>query len=133
MPLLTVPIGYFGPIVKVLVGVSAPRANALASSNQPIPQLELIDALIDTGASGTVIDIAVINKLSLIPTGAVKIHTPSSGTTPHECNQYDIALGLIAPPAVHKVSLVIPIIGSDFSGQQIQGLIGRDVLSSFAF
>jgi predicted aspartyl protease len=133
MPLLTVPIGPYGPIIEVIVGVSAPRAAALQTANLPVPSFEVIKALIDTGASGTVIDISIIKKLSLIPTGAVKIHTPSTGSVPHDCSQYDIALGLVVPPIIHKVSLTIPVIEADFSGQTIQAIIGRDVISTFAF
>jgi hypothetical protein len=33
------------------------------------------------------------------------------------------------PQTVHRVSLMIPVIESDFSTQGIRGLIGRDVLS----
>jgi len=64
MPILTVPIGLEGPIIKVIVGVSAPHRAALSAAGLQPPPFEVIDALIDTGASGTVIDISIITELS---------------------------------------------------------------------
>jgi hypothetical protein len=90
MPILTNQIGVEGPIIKVGINVSSPRAQAMRAARLAVPPMIVIDALIDTGASCTVVDSGVIKKLGLVATGTVPILTPSTGVTPHSCNQYDI-------------------------------------------
>lgn len=57
------------------------------------------------------------------------MRTPSTGTNLHACTTYDVSLSI-----VHKTSQLflddLPIFESDFSGQGIDGLLGRDVLAS---
>ncbi len=94
---------------------------------------QVVRALIDTGATGTVIDFAVIKALGIVPTGQVLIHTPSTGGTPHACGQYDVALALLMGPSqVHVISPAIPVIESNLAQQGIQALLGRDILSGGA-
>lgn len=85
--------------------------------------------LIDTGAMQTNIDPTLLVSLGLTPTGTTLIHTPSTGNTPHPCNTYDV--GLIIPGQNAQAHIVgaISVIESNFSGQGIHGLIGRDVLA----
>jgi hypothetical protein len=65
-----------GPAVQLWVNVSSPRAAAMKAANQPVPTSVLVRGIIDTGASGTVIDEDIILGLGLIPTGSVHIRTP---------------------------------------------------------
>ena len=134
MPVLTTQISPDGPVVLLAIFVSKPRSEALAAAGHPIPQAQIIRGLIDTGASATVLDSAVIRALALMPTGTAQIHTPSTGSTPHTCNQYDVALAVVMDPslAIHVVSVTIPILGANLSHQGYQALVGRDVLSSGA-
>jgi hypothetical protein len=49
-----------GPVVLALVMPSRPRIDALTANNQPTPQPVPIRALVDTGASVTCVDPAVM-------------------------------------------------------------------------
>jgi len=113
-----------GPVCQVRIGVSGPTADLLKQQSKPIPTPVEIMALIDTGASGTAVKPEVIQQLQLTPRGVAQIATPSSSA--HPCNVYDVSLtfphGVIAP--------LITVMEVPLEGQRIQGLIGRDVLSS---
>ena len=129
MPSLTGLIEPDGPVVRLWVNVSSPRAAAMKAANQPVPTSVLIREIIDTGASATVIDEDTILGLGLIPTGSVHIHTPSTGSTPQVCNQYDVSLWYYVPPSNHLLTAALAIIATDLTSQNIQALIGRDLLS----
>lgn len=119
-----------GPIVTAVVAVSEARVKALAAANQTIPPPQTVQALLDTGASGTCIDPTVLQALSLQPTGSTQVLTPSSGPSGATKNQYDV--GLLIPGGTNQPPLIkttIPVIESDLKVQGIQALIGRDVLS----
>ena len=129
MPILTLPIGPEGAVVTIGVGLSLPRAQALHAAGLDVPQPRVIRALIDTGASCTAVDAAIIQSLGLVPTGTMSIFTPSTGAVPHRCNQYDVAIGiLMEAPQVYVVPGAIPVIEAHLGAQNYQALIGRDVL-----
>lgn len=132
MPVLTSQLGPGGAIIGLGVNITRARFNALSAANCPIPAPQIIRGLIDTGASCTAIDPTVVQALSLVPTGQVPIHTPSTGATPHQCNQYDVSLAILlggTTPVLCFISDAIPVIESALSHQGIQALIGRDVLA----
>jgi hypothetical protein len=65
----------------------------------------------------------------LTPTGSVPIITPSTGATPHYCDQYDVSLAvLLADQGFHIID-TLPVIASGLAHQGHKALIGRDVLS----
>jgi hypothetical protein len=121
-----------GPILQALVTVSNPRRDALVQAGQPVPLPVPIRALVDTGASCTCVDPAVLRDgLRLTPTGSVPINTPTTGATPHNADQYDIAL--IIPPATAEepplIFQTIPVVSSSLlHSQGFHALIGRDIL-----
>jgi hypothetical protein len=130
MPSVTLPIGADGPTLDLGVAVSSPRQVAMRQAGLAIPPPVVIRGLIDTGASCTCIDMSVISALQLQQTGTVPIHTPSTGSSPHVCPQYDILLAsFMENNQVHLLSLVIPVIGVDFSNHTYKALVGRDVLA----
>lgn len=132
MPHLTVQLSARGPLLDVMVGVSGPRREALTKAGLAIPNEIQIRGLIDTGASSTALDQAVIAALGLVPTGTIPIHTPSTQGTAHVCNQYDVRITLVHP----KLSLhipALPVIDAGLATQGIQALIGRDVLERCLF
>jgi len=128
---LNAQIGAHGPLVDVLVGVSEQRAAALISAGSQPPSDLSARALIDTGASCTAVDAAVINRLELSPTGITSIVTPSTGGTPHRCNEYDISLWLVS--GVHSVRRTIPIVETNLAASGFEVLLGRDVLDGCVF
>lgn len=134
MPHFTLQLTPAGPIVDAFVGVSQARAAAMLQVQQVVPPVKQIRALIDTGASNTCIDPAVLAELGLTPTGTVAVTTPTTGATPVECNQYDVALVIPAPNGPAFMVGTIAVTENEFlNAQGFHGLIGRDVLSRCLF
>lgn len=126
----TLQIGQDGPMLSAVVGVSQARADALTKAGQSIPKPVPIRALVDTGASCTCIDTAILKGLGLSPTGTVSVVSPTTGAIPHPADQYDVGL-LIPPAAPHHAPYILstlPVTATDLSIQGLQALIGRDIL-----
>jgi predicted aspartyl protease len=85
-----------------------------------------IQAMIDTGATGTVLKKEIVDALRMKPVGAVSINTPSS--TNALCNQYLVRLLL-----PNNVTVDAVIIAAPLKDQHIQCLIGRDILQHGVF
>ena len=127
MPHLTLPLAAVGCGLEVYIGVSNARRAALTAAKQQVPALVRARMIVDTGASGTVVDEKVLKSLALTPTGTTQILTPSTKGTPVTCPTYDVLLAV--DHAKYPLVLgTVPVVGGDFSGQGIEGLIGRDVL-----
>jgi predicted aspartyl protease len=135
VPHFTLQLTSDGPIVSAHIGVSDPRRAALTAAQQTIPPWVPIRALIDTGASCTCLDPSVVATLGIPATGSVSLNTPSTGTTPHSANQYDVAL--VIPAAQGQTPLVfatIPVVATELlAAQAIHALIGRDILRRCVF
>jgi hypothetical protein len=86
--------------------------------------------LVDTGASGTCIDPTLIQPLGIPPSGRVHIQTPSTGSTSHECSQYDVSIYIPGADNSQEGLLIpaLPILETPLMTQGIVGLIGRDIL-----
>lgn len=132
MPHLTQPILPGGPIVEMFVAASIPRVAVLQQANQTPPNPVRIIGVIDTGASATCIDPTSLAPLGLTPINRVPIHTPSTGTAPVECDQYDVQLILLHKTMRHFHIPSLPVVASGCL-PGIQALIGRDVLSRCLF
>lgn len=129
MPDFSVPITAQGALVRVAIGVSAFRQEALKRAGLPVPVWQLGDFLIDTGASGTCIDPALIQPLGITPSGAVNVQTPSTGDGAHPCYQYDVQLFIPGRDGSEGLLVeCLPILETALSSQGIAGLLGRDVL-----
>jgi hypothetical protein len=118
-----------GPVLNAYFIVSAPRRAALLAAGQAVPPPVSVRLLVDTGASMTSVDGALIGSLSLPIVGMVPMLTPSTNGKPVSCLQLDA--GLIVPGATPSDMLIVgalPIIVTSFQGQSINGLLGRDVL-----
>lgn len=130
MPAISLPITHQGPIVQVAVGVSKYRAEAMREAGIEIPKWKVGYFLIDTGASGTCIDHSLIQPLTIPPSGAVNVQTPSTGDGHHSCYQYDVLLYIPGSDETKEGLMVesLPILETALSPQGIDGLLGRDVL-----
>ncbi len=118
------------------VGVSAARKDALAAAKQPIPNPVRVSALIDTGASGTCVDPSVLQQLALTPTGKAIVNTPSTGSTPHISDQFDVGIWIPGSTPSDPVFFLqnLPVISAELLQQQgFHALIGRDILSMCLF
>lgn len=109
-----------GPIVQITFSPTLAAQQALTTSKQPIPTPVKAAAMIDTGASATVVKKGLLNPLGLHPVGSVPVSTPTSQNV--TCATYAVLLGL--PNGFLEISAV----ETPLQGQNIEALIGRDVL-----
>lgn len=108
-----------GPIVEIIVSPGRSLIEILKDKKQPIPQPVKVLAMIDTGATSSVVRSDIIEKIGLNPIGVVKINTPST-TTPIECYQYQAVILFPNNVAVETSDLI----AAPLQGQHIQCLIG---------
>jgi hypothetical protein len=97
--------------------------------------MQIIRALIDTGASFTSVDPSVLAALNLTPTGTIDIVTPSTGQGTHTADTYDVDFKIGAGPNDTPLSISnLRIASCDlFLKQGIHALIGRDILQRCIF
>lgn len=115
-----------GPALQVEVRVPSALAAALQRRRLPVPPPQVGLALIDTGASITAVEGAVLQTLGLSPTGFAPIATPG-GTVQQPVYACDMEFPGTPIP-------VVPfnfVIGSQVAGLGYAALIGRDVLTHF--
>lgn len=132
MPHFTQQIDENGPLLNVVIAVSAARLNALIQAKQTPPEPIPVRGLVDTGASCTCVDPSVIQRLQLSPTGQAAMVTPSTGNQPPVIkHQYDVGLGIFATQQETPFLLPsMPVVETDLFDQQgFHVLIGRDVLA----
>lgn len=116
-------------MLDMVVGVSSARLQALQASGVPIPSIQNVRALVDTGASGTCLDPVIFTALGLQPTGTTPMLTPSTGITPIDADTYDVSILI---PAGTQQPLVLPNMAVSASqlllAQGFHALLGRDIL-----
>ena len=140
MPLLDAQITAMGCVASVTIYLSAGRVQAITQAGQNLPNPFSGTGLIDPGASNTMICRSVVQALGLQPTGIGQMLTPSTGSTPHQCNQYDVSVWfpqmptlVQSQPTAHPVHLTLPVAEGDFSKHGFQVLIARDILAHGVF
>lgn len=135
MPSINGVLGPTGPMLTMLIGVSAPRAGALEAAGLVPPPFVTGTFLVDTGASGTCVDPGFVASLGLVPTGSVPMMTPSTAGVPVQCNQFDVAIYLPDSGQGGGGFYIgaLPVLETSFAGQGIDGLIGRDIIDRCTF
>lgn len=111
-----------GPVVDLRIAVGTAVEAVLRTSSAPIPPPVPAVAMIDTGATGSVIRQDLAAQLGLNPVGMTYINTPSS--TNVAC--YEYLVRLVFP---NNVLFETTVLEAPLLGQHIQCLIGRDVLA----
>ena len=135
MPHFHLSHGAIGPLIDVWIAPSAVRQRALQLEGKPIPNPVLAKALIDTGASHTVVDIGIITQLDLAPTGTMDVITPSTGATPCQQLTYDLAI-FVPLSKPYSQPWAFPFWVASAAELQHQGfgvLFGRDLLGRSTF
>ena len=112
-----------GPLMEIQIAPSSPVVEFLRSNDDEVPTPIRCAAMIDTGASSTVIREGIAQQLNLNPRGSVNIATPSCAQYP--CNTYDITMLF---PATKVAIQIVTVVEAPLSGQNIDCLIGRDIL-----
>lgn len=109
-----------GPIIEVTLDLVPSARQALVDAGSPVPASVKASALIDTGASGTAVKKDLLMPLGLHPVGAMAVTTPTSQDI--SCPLYAVQL------TMPNGFLEITVIEAPLQGQNIQVLIGRDIL-----
>ena len=94
----------------------------LKQENRTISEPLTLLALVDTGASHTVIQQGLAQKLGLEPAGTAVIATPASAGV--VCLRYEARL--LFP---HQIWVECLVTEAPMEEQEVQALIGRDILS----
>lgn len=115
-----------GPTVEVRVEPILDAQRLMRADGDEVPSI-LIRALVDTGASGTLVQTSVIKRLGLEWIGTVLLTTPST-TKPLERYEYRVRVVLSESIAFETDVVEAPLVG-----QKVQCLIGRDILEYVVF
>ena len=115
-----------GPTLNVQVQPVLAAQEVMRADGEEIPSVS-IEALIDTGASGTLIQTSVITTLELDWIGTTLWTTPST-TAPLIRYEYRVRIVLSKTIAFETDIVEGPLIG-----QGVRGLIGRDILEEVVF
>lgn len=130
MPHFTLTFTQGAPIIDMIIGVSGAKSQALIAAGQPLPPLQNVRALVDTGASCTCVDPMIFTALGLQPTGSAPMLTPSTGPIPIDADTYDVGLAIPNGPNNGLIIHNMPVSASElFLAQGFHVLLGRDVLS----
>lgn len=110
-----------GPVIEVIMTPSVPFLKVMGINPSSTKAVKLL-AMIDTGATGSVISRGLASTIGINPVGTILINTPSS--TNVTCMQFDVQL--VFPNNVNIGSIIVT--EAPLQGQHIQFLIGRDIL-----
>lgn len=113
-----------GPILPVQIGIPSTLAAQMTAQGQIPPPPEEIQALVDTGASITAINVATAQRLGLPVTGSIQI----GGATGVAEQPMYAALFRIPDPFVEWDPMTVA--GANLSGTPFEILVGRNVLCS---
>lgn len=111
-----------GPVVELRIAVNQSVETTLRGAGAPVPAPLLVPAMIDTGASCSVIREGLARQLGLQPTGVRVIHTASHSNV--RCYEYLVRLLLPA-----NILFEIDVLEIPLKGQHVDCLLGRDILS----
>jgi hypothetical protein len=117
---------HFGALIEVVIMQSASDAATIQASGNPLPQSVRVTALIDTGASKSVIRQGTGAQLGLEPIGTRFAVTPTAANIP--CPEYVMRMRLSEDFAFDIALIEMPL-----HGHYIDCLIGRDVLARGVF
>ena len=129
MPSLTIgktDLVRLGPTMVVKLKIGTVAEHAQLKQGLVLPEVQPLNAMIDTGAAATVIREDILAKLNLRPTDQVRINTPT--TSAYLCYRYWVRL--VFPK---DVTIETVVVSAPLEGQHVQCLIGRNVLSYSTF
>jgi len=112
-----------GPIIPVELSIPDELARFFSEKNMPIPAPITGNALIDTGASITAVDLTLIQQLGINPVGVSTVFTPQ-GQAAQELFPIKLAF-----PGTTIILSLNAVLGSELRNQNIVALIGRNILA----
>lgn len=128
MPSLTFGITPAGPVLTLGIHISGAMRSVMDKALWP--EIQVVTALLDTGASGTLIDHSIATALGLQVRSQTKMITPSSGPAGIQVPVYDVSVWILSDDPPNQVlERSVPVIGTALSHQGFDVLLGRDILS----
>lgn len=119
------------PVVSVQLGASDAYQEFCARNMEPAPRAVIVRALIDTGASITVVDAALLEKLRLRDRGFCRVRGFDSTSPVSEYLNYDVSLAILdasgGPPVIRLGNL--QAVSADLRHPGYEVLLGADVLT----
>lgn len=112
-----------GPKIAIEIAVPTVLAEFLARSALPVPPARRGFALIDTGASMTVVDEDVVASLGIQPIGQMKLSTPTQSRS-----AWLYAARLTCSGVGVPVLEVLDVVGCTLQPQGFIALLGRNFL-----
>jgi hypothetical protein len=127
---LTVPILTSGALIEVHLGFSDARRRIMHRQGRQVPPPAKATLLIDTGASMSLVDEALMRTLQITPTSVTSYHSSSTSGIAQQCNVYDVSLVLGGVATTNSLRIdPLPVMATAFINHPFEGLLGRDVLS----
>jgi hypothetical protein len=135
MPILSLPLNTLGPLthfatVDVLIAVRPSRAGQLRRAGRPVPSPVEAVAMLDTGASFTLVDTPLLTALGL--TTAVNSQQIVVGSGPSfSCDEFNVSFTIVHPKSGPRQNLVlpnVPVLSAAISNLGVGVVIGCDIL-----
>ena len=117
-----------GAVIEAKVMAGPQRVAWLKSQGRVFPSPVSVRGLIDTGASCSCIDVGVVTRLGLDPSGSASVHTPSAMGVAIQKLTYDASI-ILGDGKPHPRSYLLDLIETELAGQGFELLIGRDILA----
>jgi predicted aspartyl protease len=109
-------------VSEIRIALTVSDEAAIRALGIAVPAPLSVTALIDTGASHTVLQQRLASRLGLQPVGRSAFQTPTQASASFP--RYDVRLHF-----PHDIEKETTVVGMPLQGQHIQCLIGRDVLA----
>ncbi|MEX2214112.1 MAG: retropepsin-like aspartic protease [Phycisphaeraceae bacterium] len=133
MPHLTARHSADGPVLDIQLAIPRTRTIAMAAAGVPVTPAIEIRALVDTGATITVISTRAFARLGLEGTGTTQIIGAVTANQPVQVQTCDVSLILVHKQSYMRKFDPLPVIIAPLGQSRIDALIGRDVLQSCLF
>lgn len=101
----------------------------LPSLGQTVPAPVRLLAMVDTGASRTVVEEGRLSGLGTSPVGETAVHTVSTAGSPQTRTLYAVEVALARDVTGTLATNLYVAAVEDLSGLGVQALLGRDVLA----
>lgn len=117
-----------GPVLELRIEpvLAVQEMEILRANGQEVPSVSL-RGLIDTGASSSLLESTVFDTLGIEPYAFVDLYTAST-TAPLRRGKYRVRVVL-----TETIAFEVDAVSGTLTGQNIQCLIGRDVLEELVF
>jgi len=115
-----------GPVMSIQIAIDTMTEESLRLQGDSVPTPVSVMAMVDPGATQTIIREDLVQRLNLKPLSALLVTTPVS--TEVECYQFPVRLFLFP-----EVAFECAAIAASLQYQDIQCLIGRDILQHGIF